>query len=480
VASQNNFSEQASTKLKPMKTKTVVLVALAAVLVLTTARAADITPAETKAIAEEAYIYGFPMIAGYKAMYEMAIDKSSSQFKAPFNTIANDSTTATPKDTAVVTPNADTPYSIVWMDLRAEPVVLCVPEIAPPRWYAIQLTDLYTFNYAYVGTITTGNGAGCYMVAGPKWQGEKPANIAKVFRSETEYSLALYRTQLFNAADIENVRKVQARYKVQTLSQFENRAAPPSAPAITFPPMTGDAAFKTDFASYLNFLLQFCPEVPEEKSLRAKFASIGIGPGKKFNFDDLSPEHKAAVGLAIKEGYSKINARRDAIAKTVNGWQVGAAFGDRAFYHGDYLLRAAAALAGLYGNDVAEALYAQGLEDSKGEKFTGTSKYTITFPAGEFPPVNAFWSVTMYGGNHYLVENPINRYLINSPMLPDLKKNADGSLTIYIQNASPGAKLQANWLPAPAGPFFMQMRLYWPKKAAIDGLWKPPQVEKVK
>jgi hypothetical protein len=131
VASQNNFSEQASTKLKPMKTKTIVLVALAAVLALTTARAADITPAETKAIAEEAYIYGFPMIAGYKAMYEMAIDKSSSQFKAPFNTIANDSTTATPKDTAVVTPNADTPYSVVWMDLRAEPVVLCVPEIAP-------------------------------------------------------------------------------------------------------------------------------------------------------------------------------------------------------------------------------------------------------------------------------------------------------------------------------------------------------------
>jgi hypothetical protein len=258
--------------------------------------------AETKAIAEEAYIYGFPMIAGYKAMYEMAIDKSSSQFKAPFNTIANDSTTATPKDTAVVTPNADTPYSVVWMDLRAEPVVLCVPEIAPPRWYAIQLTDLYTFNYAYVGTITTGNGAGCYMVAGPKWQGEKPANIAKVFRSETEYSIALYRTQLFNAADIENVKKVQAGYKVQTLSQFENRAAPPSAPAITFPPMTGDAAFKTDFASYLDFLLQFCPEVPEEKALRAKFASIGIGPGKKFDFDGPFGRAESAVGPRNQRG----------------------------------------------------------------------------------------------------------------------------------------------------------------------------------
>jgi hypothetical protein len=270
---------------------------------------------ETKAIAEEAYIYGFPMIAAYKAMHEFNVDKTSSQYKGPFNQIVNEARVFTYKDTAIVTPNSDTPYSLVQMDLRAEPIVLCVPAVDKKRYYSVQLTDLYSFNYGYIGSRATGSDAGCYLIAGPNWKGETPAGIKKVFNSETQFSLAIYRTQLFNAADMDNVKKVQASYVVKPLSAFLKQPPPPPALPIDFPVFAGDAPFKTDFATYLDFLLQFAPAVPEEKDLRARLASIGIGPDKKFNFSDLSAEHKAAVGLAIKEGFDKINEASTSIGK---------------------------------------------------------------------------------------------------------------------------------------------------------------------
>lgn len=439
---------------------------------------------QTKAIAEQAYLYGFPMIAAYKAMNEFNVDKASPQFKAGFNEVWNDAKTFTPKDTAIPTPNADTPYSMVQADLRAEPLVFCVPEVEEGRYFSVQLADLYSFNYGYVGSRTTGNVAGCYLVAGPDWKGDKPDGIAQVFRSETQFSLIIFRTQLFNAADIDNVKKVQAGIRAEPLSAFLKQPAPPAAPAIEFPPFVGQDPFKTDFAAYLDFLLQFAPVVPEEKELRAKFASIGIGPDKTFDFKDLSLEHKAAVGLGVKQGYEAIQKRRDNIGKDVNGWLVGAAFGDRAFFKGDYELRAAAALAGIYGNDAAEAMYPLAKTDSTGATLDGSKhSYTLPFGKDQFPPVNSFWSVTMYDGKtQLLIDNPINRYLINSPMLPSMKKNADGSLTMYIQKDSPGNGKEANWLPAPSGPIYMVMRLYWPKDTPPsilppgEGSWKPAAV----
>jgi hypothetical protein len=445
---------------------------------------------QVKAIADEAYIYGFPMIAAYKAMYEFNVDTSSSQYKATFNQIWDDSKTFTPKDTAIVTPNADTPYSMVQADLRAEPIVLCVPEVEKGRYISVQLTDLYSFNYGYIGSRATGNRAGCYMVAGPNWKsGEKPPpGIAKVFRSETQFSLFIYRTQLFDSADIENVKKIQTGYKVAPLSAFLRQPAPAAAPSIDFPKFTGETPFKTDFPAFFDFLLQFCPEVPEEKALRAKFASIGIGPGKKFDFKDLSLEHKSAVGLGIKQGFEKIEKRAGNIGKNISGWAVGSAFGDRAFFKGDWLLRAAAAKAGIYGNNAVEAMYPLAKSDSDGQPLDGSkNKYTLTFAKGQFPPVNAFWSVTMYDGkSQLLVKNPINRYLINSPMLPNMKKNEDSSLTIYIQKDSPGKAKEANWLPAPNDLIYLVMRLYWPKTEAPsilpagEGSWSPPNIEQAK
>lgn len=434
---------------------------------------------EAYEISKQAYIFAFPMIAGYKAMNEFNIDRANSQYKGPFNTIISAANVFTPKDTAIVTPNSDTPYSMLQVDLRAEPVVFCVPAIDKDRYYSVQLTDMYSFNYGYVGSRATGNDAGCYMISGPRWTGAKPDGIAKVFNSETQFGLVIFRTQLFNPADIDNVRKIQAQYVAQPLSQFLKQPAPAAVPLPKFPPFDDDA-FKLGAFSYLNFLLQFAPTVPAETELRAKFARIGIGPGLPYELPKVG-DAKVATELGIKEGYEAIEKQRNEIGKDVNGWRVGSAFGDRAFYNGNYTLRAAAALAGIYGNDAIEAMYPLAVTDSTGAKLDGSkSNYTLTFPAGAYPPVNAFWSVTMYDGKtQLLIENPINRYLINSPMLPDMKKNADGSLTMYIQNKSPGKDKEANWLPAPDGPIYIVMRLYWPKDEALNGTWKPAPIVRV-
>jgi len=398
----------------------------------------------------------------------------------------NETSVYTYKDTAIVTPNSDTPYSWLWMDLRAEPIVLSVPAVNPKRYYSVMLTDGNTFNYGYIGSRATGSEAGDYMVVGPDWKGATPSGIKKVFRSTTQFSLAAYRTQIFNPKDMPNVVKVQAGYKVQPLSAYLHQPAPPAPPAITFPKINKEM-MKTGFFDYLDFALQFAPAGPEEKDIRATLERVGVGPGKAFDFKALSLEHKAEVGLGMKDGEEKIKQYlTDGLTK-VNGWIVVSPFGDRGFYHGDWLLRAAAAAAGIYGNDAAEAVYPVTKTLANGEEIDGSKhNYTLTFAAGEVPPVNAFWSITMYDGKtQLLIKNPIDRYLINSPMLPNMKKNKDGSLTIYIQKDSPGKALESNWLPAPDGPIYMAMRLYWPKTEPPsilppgEGTWQPPTVTQV-
>jgi hypothetical protein len=436
---------------------------------------------ETRAIAEEGFIYGLPVVMNYAVQYEFAIDKSSSQFKAPFNEINNASRVFTYQDTTIVTPNSDTPYSMVWLDLRAEPMVLSVPAVPAPRYYSVQLVDGNTFNYGYIGSRATGTEAGDYMVVGPGWQGATPPGIKQTFHSSTDFSLTIYRTQLFNPADMPNVVAVQAGYKVQPLSAYLKKSAPPAAAAIDFPKINKEMV-KTNFFEYLDFALQFAPAGPEEKAIRARLASIGIGPGKEFSFKDLSLAHKAELLIGMKQGSEKVDQYLATQVLPVNGWGLSDPFGDRAFFNGDWLKRAASAKAGIYGNDVIEAAYPMTRNDVTGAELDGSKgNYTLTFPAGELPPVNAFWSVTMYDGKtQLLIKNPIDRYLINSPMLPQLQKGKDGSLTLYIQKDSPGADRESNWLPAPDGPMYIVMRLYWPKTEAPSllpigkGSWKPP------
>ena len=439
--------------------------------------------AEVKAIAEEGFIYGLPLVMNYAVKNEFVLDKSSPQYKGPFNTIANEARVFTYKDTAVVTPNSDTPYSMLWLDLRAEPIVISVPAVEKSRYYSVQLVDGNTYNYGYIGSRATGNDAGDYLVVGPGWQGETPAGIKQVFRSTTPFGLTIFRTQLFTPDDMPNVQKVQAGYKAQPLSAYLNQPPPPAPAATDFPPAS-TAGIKEHFFEYLDAALRFVPESALDKEVRARLASIGVGPGKTFDFKELSDEHKAAFLLGMKEGDKKVEEFLASGMKNINGWKIGSVFGDEAFFNGNWLMRAAAAKGGIYGNDAVEAVYPMTRDDAEGQPLDGSKhNYTLTFPKDGLPPVNAFWSVTMYDGKtQLLIENPINRYLVNSPMLAGMKTNPDGSLTLYVQKDSPGKDKESNWLPAPDGQIYLVMRLYWPRTEppsilpAGAGSWAPPAV----
>src|SRR5438094_5899011 len=297
-------------------------VALVSALAFTSVRAADITPAETKTIAEEGFIYGLPIVMNYAVMYEYSVDKNSGQYKAPFNQINNEARVFTYKDTSVITPNSDTPYSILWTDLRAEPIVLSVPAVEKSRYFSVMLCDGNTYNYGYIGSRATGNEASDYMVAGPDWKGATPPGIKKVFRSSTQFSAVAYRTQLFDAADMPNVEKVQAGYKVQPLSAYLKQPAPPAVAAIDFPKANAELV-KKNFFEYLDFALQFAPAGPEEQEIRAKLARIGVGAGKTFEFKDLPITHKLEIGLGMKDGEEKVDKYLESGFKNINGWKVG-------------------------------------------------------------------------------------------------------------------------------------------------------------
>ena len=440
----------------------------------------SVSPEEARAIAKDAYIYGFPMVDNYRIEHAYFVDTKNPEFKGPWNHLVNIPRVYTPADTAIQTPNSDTPYSMIGMDLRAEPMVLTVPPIEKDRYFSIQLIDAYTFNFDYIGSRATGNDGGSFVIAGPGWKGEMPKGVKKVIRSETELLIAAYRTQLFNPGDLDNVKKIQAGYKAEPLSAFLGQPAPKAAPAVDFiKPLTPDEEKTSlEFFNVLNFILQYCPTDPSETELMARFAGIGIGAGKTFDASKLSPEMKAAIEQGMADAWVDLeNLRKRIDAGEVTSGQL---FGTREYLKNNYLYRMAAAKLGIYGNSKQEAMYPVYAVDADGQKLDGTHQYSVHFAPGQLPPVNAFWSLTMYDlPASLLVANPINRYLVNSPMLPQFVKDPDGGLTFYVQNESPGKEKEPNWLPAPKGPFFIAMRLYWPKQEALDGTWKQPPMKRM-
>jgi hypothetical protein len=449
----------------------------------TTTAQTSVTPAEARTIARDAYVYGYPMVDSYRIQHAYFVDPKNPEFKAPWNQIRNIPRVFTPEDKAVQTPNSDTPYSMAGLDLRTEPIVLTVPAIEKERYFSIQLIDLYTHNFDYIGSRATGNDGGSFLIAGPRWKGEAPKGVKKVIRSETELVLTAYRTQLFHPGDLDNVIKVQAGYKVQPLSAFLGQSAPDAAPAINFiQPLTPETQ-KTSlqFFNLLNFLLTLCPTVPSETALMDRFAKIGIGAGKTLDLNALAPDVKQALEQGVADAWKEY---ADFKSKDIDTGKVtsGDLFGTRDYLRNNYLYRMAAAILGIFGNSKAEAMYPLYTIDDTNEKLDAAmGRYTLRFAPGELPPVNAFWSVTMYNlPQSLLVPNPLNRYLLNAPMLPQLARDSDGGLTLYIQNESPGKDKEANWLPAPKGPFWLAMRLYWPKDEATSGKWTAPPVKRVR
>ncbi|MGF1569514.1 MAG: DUF1254 domain-containing protein [Nodosilinea sp.] len=434
---------------------------------------------EVRELIREAYIYGYPMVDSYRIQHAYFVDHQSPEYKAPWNQIRNIPRVFTPEDRAVQTPNSDTPYSMLGMDLRTEPMVLTVPAVEKERYFSIQLIDLYTFNFDYMGSRATGNDGGSFLIAGPGWQGETPRGITKVIRSETELVLAAYRTQLFNPADLETVKQIQSGYQAQPLSVFLNQPAPRAAAAIDFiPPLTPDEQRTSpEFFNILNFLLQFCPTHPSEQALRARFAKVNVGAKMRFDTETLSPELKTAVEQGMADAWTEFAE----LKQQIDAGQVTSSdlFGDREFLNNRYLYRMAAAVVGIFGNSKQEAMYPLYSVDANGQPLDGSQRYTLRFAPDQFPPVHAFWSLTMYElPASLLVPNPLHRYLLNSPMLPQFQRDADGGLTFYIQHQSPGADREANWLPTPEGPFFCAMRLYWPQPAVLDGTWQAPAMQR--
>ncbi len=245
------------------------------------------TPEQNRAIAKEAYIYGFPMVDSYRIQHAYFIDEQSPEYKGGWNEIHNTARVFTPADKAVQTPNSDTPYSMLGMDLRAEPQVLSLPRVDPGRYYSVQFVDAYTQNFDYLGSRTTGNGGGTYLIAGPGWAGEKPQGIDAVIRADTQLALGVFRTQLFGPDDLDNVIRVQAGYQIQPLSAFLGQPPPPPAPVIDFVKPLNPEQQKTDprFFEVLNFVMEFAPTLPSERQLRERFATIGIGPDGSFDAD---------------------------------------------------------------------------------------------------------------------------------------------------------------------------------------------------
>lgn len=436
--------------------------------------------AAARAIAKDAYIYGFPIVDNLRIQHSYFGDRASPDYKAPYNQLVNIPRAYTPEDRALQTPNSDTPYSWCGLDLRAEPLVVTVPPIAHERYFSVQLIDLYTHNFDYIGSRTTGNGGGNFLIAGPGWPGDAPSGITRVIRCETEIAIALFRTQLFNVGDLENVKQIQAQYAVKPLSAFLDQPAPATAPAIAFPaPLTPEAQKTSlEFFSLLNFGLRFCPTHSSERELMARFATIGVGAGLDFDPGKLPPATKQEIEQGMADAWADFAAG----VALVNQGKLGSGdvFGTREFLENNYLYRMLGAALGIYGNTQAEAIYLPYYVDADGRPLNGVDRYALRFGPGQLPPVNSFWSLTMYSEpEKLLVANPLNRYLLNSTMLAQFKQDADGGLTLLIQRESPGKDHEANWLPAPEGPFSMMMRLYWPKAAALDGSWKAPPLKRV-
>jgi len=432
------------------------------------------TPQSATATAREAWIYAYPMIMNYNTMYRQALDSHTPEYVGGFNVFRHYAQFFTPENRDVVTPNNDTPYSWSWLDLRAEPVVLSVPQVAKDRYYVCQFIDLFTHNFAILGSRTTGTEAGNFLFAGPGWNGTVPPGIKRVYRTETQFVAALVRTALHGPDDIPALKEIQAGYRLRPLSAFANTAAPPPPAPVEWLPWDEKRALGTDFVAYLNMLLRFYPRIhPSEAALFQRFGTIGIGGGKPFDATSLPAPLRNAIAQGAAQGAA---ALRQAISTTTSSLGL---FGTREELHNDNMKRAVAAAMGLYGLSKQEAVYVGSDRDADGAPLTADHRYTLRFEKGNLPPASVFWSATVYTlPSRFLAANPIDRYSLGDRS--GLKAAADGSVTLYLQKTSPGPELEANWLPSPAsGGFNVVLRMYGPSTAVQSGDWNMPAIVRV-
>ncbi len=439
--------------------------------------AAQVSAPEIRTISERAYIFAYPMIL-MEYTRRAAVERGTMGAGGGTNEFAN--LQRFPDDTfhQVIRPNADTLYSAAWIDLSKEPVLLHVPDVHD-RYYLMQFMDAWTETFSVPGKRTTGTGEGWFALVGPGWKGTLPER-AKRIDAPTNMVWLIGRTQTNGAGDYENVHAIQRGYQLMTLSQYPD--GPPRRPAARpaprgeaggTPPMKVQALTPEEFFRTFAELLPANPPHPGDEPMMRELAKIGIEPGKPFRPESLGAEGTKALDQGAEAAVKRLASLDDRVGKTgPTGWSGGA--GKVGRYGTDYMARAAVARIGLGANPPEDAVYMHCHQDSDGRAFDGAHRYRIHFAAGQLPPVRAFWSVTMYGPDGYFVHNPINRFAIGDR--DPLKKNADGSLDLYIQHEAPGADKNSNWLPSPAGDFNLSLRLYWPQDEILKGKWIPPVV----
>lgn len=437
---------------------------------------------DAREIAKEAYIAGYPVVSYYTNMYAQNLDSNAPTYKGPVNTILSEAVLPVPGVAGANRPNGDVIISTLQADLRAEPLVLCFPDIPSERYFSMQFTDMNMFNIGSVDSRKSSAGAGCVMLIGPSYLGLVPTGVKQLLRSSTDFAKVIYRTQVFGPDDLEVAARLQSGFTLQPLSIYRPlNVAPPVVSVIKWRKVSA-TAFDSDFAPTLNFLLPLAS--PVDKELVGRFGRIGIGPARRKAFEELPADTRAAVMAGFADGKAAIAARAKTLEQRVNGWRVDAPMGDQAWFKGDTLQRAAGVSLTPFGPSAIDAMFIPVETDNRGAPLDGaTKRYAITFPSGLQPPVNAFWSISMYdartGG---LVANPLNRFRVDTLAAQNMLTAPDGSITIIISATAPGPELEANWLPAPSAPFSLVLRMYMPKTKAPTilpagrGSWRPPVV----
>jgi hypothetical protein len=428
----------------------------------------------------QAFIYGFPWVFLPQIRYDWVTQPRNPKWipYAPLNQFWNSKELATAEYRDGGSPNNDTLYSMAVLDLAKEPLILSVPDVGE-RYYTFEIASADSDNFAYVGTRTTGTKAGHYAIAGPDWQGSLPAGVQALPPSRTNAALMFGRTLVYDQADLANVHKLQAQYRLTPLSQWGMSNPPaPADDRNLWKPFDAKAdplaAFKT-----MNKAMSENPPDERHKSMITNFASIGVGPGQDVSKMDAATQRglarAAADGMKVLRG-----AISSGLGKKVNGWTYPPVTFGRAGLHDDFLLRASLqCLGGIIANDPEEAIYMNTFFDVDGKKLSGAQRYVVHFPAGQLPDVKAFWSLTMYGPDNNFVVNPINRYKLGSYPKGAMQMDADGGLTLYLQNTSPGKDKESNWLPTPKDDFYLVLRTYLPGPSLLSQEWVPPAVTPV-
>ncbi len=456
------------------------LALIAATLAPARAATGPVTEEDAHAIGVDAYLYFYSPITMDLTRKQLTNqERSPGGIGAPMNSFANVGSFPTADMRVVVRPNFDTLYSSGWLDLTKEPMVVSVPD-TDGRYYLLPMLDMWTDVFASPGWRTTGTKAGNFLVTPPSWTGTVPDGMTQI-QAPTPYLWIIGRTKTDGPADYDAVHKIQAGYKITPLSQWGKEPVEPefkpdpSVDMKTPPKIQVDAMPADKYFAYAAELIKLHPPHITDQPIIAQLKRIGFEVGKSFDLDKTDPAIKKGLASAAEDAQKLMEWKVPTLARIANGWSMNT---DTMGVYGNYYLkRAIVTQLGLGANLPEDAIYPLNLADDTGKPLDGASNYVLHFDKGQTPPVNAFWSVTLYDPQGFQVANPLNRFAVSSWM--PFKYSPDGSLDLYFQNESPGADKEANWLPAPKGPYNLTMRLYAPKAEALTGKWNPPAVMKV-